>query len=239
MLGIAFEGALRRSEITALVWADIAEHSEGASVHVRTPKRNQDGAKPDYRFVRQATADALKTLERIRSEVDADSPDDRIFPLTPASGNDRIKAALNAAGIDTSKVSARSLRAAHAVELAKRGAAVADIATSGGWSDHNMFSAMSAASSPVGTQSPNSCRTEDRRELRMPKTRASREAVRALIHEPTYRTIKAYAKSSSIDVADATDRDIHVGIRSGAFVHRPRESRPIPTPTYGTPSPSN
>lgn len=232
MLGSMFEGALRRSEITALVWADIGKHSEGTSVHVRTSKRNQDGAKPDCRYIRRGAA-ALKALKRVHSDVDADGPDDKIFPLTPDSVNNRIKAALNAAGINTSNVSAHSLRAPHAVELAKRGATVAD-GRSTTW-----FSAMPETWSPVGTQSPDSCRIEERRELRMPKTRANREAVRALIHEPTYRTINAYAKSNGIDVADAIDRTIHGGIRSGAFGHRPRESRPIPTPTYGIPFPSN
>ena len=140
ILGIGFMGGLRRSEIAALAWADLADQGEGEgiAVTVRRSKTNQDGAKLDVRYVKNGSADAIRKLRALRAESGTANDEDSVFALTGDAIGDRIKAALAHAGIDARGVSAHSLRRAHATELAMRGASIADICQSGGWASPAM-----------------------------------------------------------------------------------------------------
>ena len=57
---------MRRSEVSALRWADIADAADrdGVLVTVRRGKTNQEGERRDVRFVKDGVARALRTLLR-------------------------------------------------------------------------------------------------------------------------------------------------------------------------------
>ena len=61
-------GGLRRSELTALTWTDIEDQADGIAVHVRRPKTNYDGSRPDTRFVKNRSARAIRGLGKLRAE---------------------------------------------------------------------------------------------------------------------------------------------------------------------------
>ena len=138
ILGIGFMGGLRRSELASLAWVDLEDQADGIAVHVRRSKTNQDGSRPDTRFVKHGSAESIRELRRLRAESGTANDDNSVFGLTPDAVGDRIKATLAHAGIDAQGVSAHLLRRAHATELATRGASIADICQSGGWQSPSM-----------------------------------------------------------------------------------------------------
>ena len=138
MLGFGFHAAMRRSEIAALTWADIDDQADGIAVHVRRSKTNQDGSRPDTRWLANGFAQAVRSLRALRSESGQAAPSNRIFTLTPEAVGLRIRKTFKAAGLDVTGISAHSLRRAHATTLAAKGASIADICTSGGWQSADM-----------------------------------------------------------------------------------------------------
>ena len=63
---------MRRSEMSALRWGDIADSTDGDGmlVTVRRSKTNQEGDVNDVRFVQDGLARALRTLPpRVRSQA--------------------------------------------------------------------------------------------------------------------------------------------------------------------------
>ena len=62
--GLLFMGGLRRSEVSALEWRDVADATdgEGVLVTVRTSKTNQEGDTADVRYLKNGTAQAIRTV---------------------------------------------------------------------------------------------------------------------------------------------------------------------------------
>ena len=62
--GLLFMGGLRRSEVSALEWRDVADASDGDGVliTVRTSKTNQEGDTADVRYLKNGAAKAIRTF---------------------------------------------------------------------------------------------------------------------------------------------------------------------------------
>ena len=117
--GLLFMAGMRRSEVSALRWADGAEAADGDGVlvTVRRGKTNQEGETRDVRFVKDGVARALRTLRAAAGPV----PEDQVVPLSPQMVGLRFAAAARAAGVEA-RVTAHSGRVGLASELTSRGA---------------------------------------------------------------------------------------------------------------------
>ena len=82
---------MRRSEVSALHWADVADAADGDGVlvTVRRSKTNQDGETTDVRFVKGGVARAIWTLRAAANPAQAD----RVVPLSPKMVGLRFQAA--------------------------------------------------------------------------------------------------------------------------------------------------
>ena len=78
--GLLFMAGMRRSEVSALRWADVvdATDGDGVLVTVRRSKTNQEGETNDIRFVKDGVARAIRTL---RASMSPESGD-RVVPLS-------------------------------------------------------------------------------------------------------------------------------------------------------------
>ena len=103
--GLLFMAGMRRSEVSALHWADVADSTDGDGmlVTVRRSKTNQEGEVNDVRFVKDGVARALRTLRTATSP----EPGDRVVPLSAQMVGLRFTAAAEAAGVE-SRVTAHS-----------------------------------------------------------------------------------------------------------------------------------
>ena len=112
--GLLFMAGMRRSEVSALRWADVVDSTDGAGflVTVRRSKTNQEGEVNDVRFVKDGVARALRTLRASTSP----EPSDRVVPLSAQMIGLRFTAAALAAGVE-SRVTAHSGRVGLASEL--------------------------------------------------------------------------------------------------------------------------
>ena len=74
IVGLLFMGGMRRSEVSALRWADVddATDGDGVLVTVRRGKTNQEGETRDVRFVKGAVAGAVRTLRAAASPAPED-----------------------------------------------------------------------------------------------------------------------------------------------------------------------
>ena len=80
--GLLFMAGMRRSEVSALRWADGADAADGDGILVtvrRRSKTNQEGETRDVRFVKDGVARALRTLRAAAGPV----PEDQVVPLSP------------------------------------------------------------------------------------------------------------------------------------------------------------
>ena len=138
--GLLFMGGMRRSEVSALRWADLddAADGDGVLVTVRRGKTNQEGETRDVRFVKGAVAGAVRTLRAAASPA----PEDRVVPLSPKMVGLRFQAAARAAGIE--HVTAHSGRVGLASELTSRGASTTDVMLAGNWKTSRMVAHYSA-----------------------------------------------------------------------------------------------
>ena len=105
--GLLFMAGMRRSEVSALRWADVVDSTDGDGMHVtvRRSKTNQEGEVNDVRFVKDGVARALRTLRAVISP----EPGDRVVPLSAQMIGLRFTAAAQAAGVET-RVTAHSGR---------------------------------------------------------------------------------------------------------------------------------
>ena len=96
--GLLFMAGMRRSEVSALHWADVADSTDGDGmlVTVRRSKTNQEGEVNDVRFVKDGVARALRTLRTATSP----EPGDRVVPLSAQMVGLRFTAAAEAAGVE-------------------------------------------------------------------------------------------------------------------------------------------
>ena len=94
-----FMGGLRRSEVSALEWRDVADATdgEGVLITVRTSKTNQEGDAADVRYLKNGAAKAIRTLRTDRPDA---APTDRVIGLSPLQIQRRFTAAARAAGIE-------------------------------------------------------------------------------------------------------------------------------------------
>ena len=132
--GLLFMAGMRRSEVSALRWADVAESAagDGMLVTVRRGKTNPAGETKDLRFVKGNVARALQTLRSASSP----SPGDPVVPLSPQMVGLRFQAAARSAGIEP--VTAHSGRVGLASELTRRGASTTDVMLAGNWKTSRM-----------------------------------------------------------------------------------------------------
>ena len=138
---LLFMAWMRRSEVSALRWADVADWTEGDGmrVTVRRSKTNQVGDVNDVRFVKDGAARAIWMLRAATTP----EPGDRVVPLSAQMIGLRFTAAAQAAGIE-SPVTAHSGRVGLASELTSRGASTTDVMLAGNWKTPRMVSHYSA-----------------------------------------------------------------------------------------------
>ena len=139
--GLLFMAGLRRGEVSALRWDDVADAADGDGilVTVRRSKTNPEGDVNDVRFVKGGVARAIRTLR----EATAPKPDDRVVPLSPQMVGLRFTAAAAAAGVER-RMTAHSGRVGLASELTSRGASTADVMLAGNWKTSRMVAHYSA-----------------------------------------------------------------------------------------------
>ena len=138
--GLLFMGGLRRAEVSALEWRDVADASDGDGVllTVRTSKTNQEGDAADVRYLKNGAAKAICTLRD-----DDDAPTDRVIGLSPIQIQRRFTAAAHAAGIEA-RLTAHSGRVGLASELTARGASTTEVMLAGNWKTARMVAHYSA-----------------------------------------------------------------------------------------------
>ena len=138
--GLLFMAGMRRSEVSALRWADVADAADGDGVlvTVRRSKTNQEGETTDVRFVKGGVARAIRTLRAAATP----GPADRVAPLSPKMVGLRFQAAARAAGVE--RVTAHSGRVGLASELTSRGASTTDVMLAGNWKTSRMVAHYSA-----------------------------------------------------------------------------------------------
>ena len=138
--GLLFMAGMRRSEVSALRWADVADAADGDGVlvTVRRSKTNQEGETTDVRFVKGGVARAIRTLRAAANP----GPADRVAPLSPKMVGLRFQAAARAAGVE--HVTAHSGRVGLASELTSRGASTTDVMLAGNWKTSRMVAHYSA-----------------------------------------------------------------------------------------------
>ena len=142
--GLLFMGGLRRSEVSALEWRDVADASDGDGVGVlitvRTSKTNQEGDAADVRYLKNGAAKAIRTLRTDRPDA---APTDRVIGLSPLQIQRRFTAAALAAGIEA-RLTAHSGRVGLASELTARGASTTEVMLAGNWKTASMVAHYSA-----------------------------------------------------------------------------------------------
>ena len=140
--GLLFMAGMRRSEVSALCWADVVDSTtdgNGILVTVRRSKTNQEGEVNDVRFVKDGVARAIRTLRAVVSP----EPNDRVVPLSAQMIGLRFTAAAAVAGIE-SRVTAHSGRVGLASELTSPGASTTDVMLAGSWKTSRMVAHYSA-----------------------------------------------------------------------------------------------
>ena len=133
--GLLFMAGMRRSEVSALLWGDVAASAagDGVLVTVRRGKTNPEGETRDVRFVKGDVAGALRALRAAASP----GPEDRVVPLSPQMVGLRFQAAARASGVEA-RVTAHSARVGLASELTRRGASTTDVMLAGNWKTSRM-----------------------------------------------------------------------------------------------------
>ena len=128
LVALLFHGALRRSEVATLRWADV-DLSDGGNVIV-TLRRSADGAeeRADVRRLFDSCAAAVRRLHA----VTAPGPTDPVVGLSVHQINRRFAAACAAAGLEGRRT-AHSGRVGLAVDLTARGASTRAVQFAGGW----------------------------------------------------------------------------------------------------------
>ena len=166
---------MRRSEVSALRWADVANSTDGDGmlVTVLRSKTNQEGEVNDVRFVKDGVARALRTLRAARSP----EPDDRVVRLSAQMVGLRFTAAARAAGVE-SRVTAHSGRVGLASELTSRGASTTDVMLAGNWKTSRMVA------HPQATRHRPHPRRPARQPARSPLAFAIRRATRSTPADP-------------------------------------------------------
>ena len=139
--GLLFMAGIRRSEVSALRWADVVESTDGDGmlITVRRSKTNQEGEVNDVRYVKDGVARALRTLRAATTP----KPGDHVVSLSAQMIGLRFTAAAATAGVQR-RVTAHSGRVGLASELTSRGASTTDVMLAGNWKTSRMVAHYSA-----------------------------------------------------------------------------------------------
>ena len=136
IVALLFHGALRRSEVAALRWADVdLSGDDDVVVTVRRSKTNPAGDRADVRRLVGGCAAAVRRLHA--APTPTPTPTEAVIGLAVHQINRRFAAACAAAGLEGRRTS-HSGRVGLAVELTARGASTHDIQIAGGWKDAGM-----------------------------------------------------------------------------------------------------
>ena len=127
LVALLFHGALRRSEVAALRWADV-DPSDGDPVVVTLRRRAEGGQDESFRFLTGACAAAVRRLHT----ATAPAPTDLVVGLSVHQINRRFAAACATAGLEGRRT-AHSGRVGLAVALAARGYPTGSVQAAGGW----------------------------------------------------------------------------------------------------------
>ena len=140
--GLLFMAGLRRAEVSALEWRDVADTSDGDGVlvNVRVSKTNQEASASDVRYLKNGPAKAIRILRAARPDA---APTDRVIGLSPLQIQRRFTAAARAAGIEA-RLTAHSGRVGLASELTARGASTTEVMLAGNWTTARMVAHYSA-----------------------------------------------------------------------------------------------
>ncbi len=128
IVSLAFCAGLRRSEIAALHWPDVADTDRRGQlrVRVRASRTNPKAVREDYRLLVGGFAGAVDALRGARAPAAAD----RVIPLSAGQINRRLQTLAELAGL--SGVSSDSVRRGLAAKLVRHGASTAAIQQAGG-----------------------------------------------------------------------------------------------------------
>lgn len=149
MITVAYDAALRASELLALEWADIepSKFRPGGRVRIRRSKTDQNG-NGAYQPISESAMDALR---RIRPP-DA-QPHHRVFPISYTTLNRRINAAAQAADIDPTGITTHSPRVGLAQDLAASSAPMPALMLAGRWTNpgtaHRYIQRLAADHTPL------------------------------------------------------------------------------------------
>ena len=151
--GLLFMAEMRRSEVSALRWANVADaaDSDRVLVTVRRGKTNQEGEVRDVRFVKDSVAHAIRTLQAATSP----EPEDRVVPLSPQMVGLRFTAAARAAAAVEARVTAHFGTGGAGSELTSRGASTTDVMLARELEDEPNGHQLQRG----GNRRPRSCRT--------------------------------------------------------------------------------
>ena len=129
IVSLLFHGALRRSEVASLHWADVDfRDGNDVVVTVRRSKTDPTGGRADVRRLVGSCAAAVRSLHAAVSP----EPGDSVVGLSVDQINRRFAAACAAAGLEGRRTS-HGGRVGLAVELTARGASTHAIQIAGGW----------------------------------------------------------------------------------------------------------
>ena len=132
---LLFMGAMRRSELTRLVWKDIDfSHEEFVYVEVKHSKSNPHGLRDDVRVLSKRGAKALRDLRAARIDEPMTF---RVVPLSGLTINLRFQKCCDAIGLE-GQYTSHSGRVGLAGELCARGAPIQAVAIAGGWQSMDM-----------------------------------------------------------------------------------------------------
>lgn len=134
MIGLMFDGLLRRSEAAAVSWSDISRSEDGSGLlQLGRRKTDQEGEGS----VLWLSPDTMQALAVIRPESAA--PSDLALNMTAARIAARVKMAAAAAGLgDAADFSGHSPRVGCAQSLAAARVSLALIMQAGGWASARM-----------------------------------------------------------------------------------------------------
>ena len=132
IVALVFHGALRRSEVAALRWADV-DLSVGDDIVVVCVPLPKTRPVEDGGDVRQLVGGCAAALRRLHAATKP-APADSVIGLGVHQINRRFAVACAAAGLEGRRT-LHSGRVGLAVELAARGASTRDLQLAGGWKD--------------------------------------------------------------------------------------------------------
>ena len=143
IVALVFHGALRRSEVAALRWADVDLSDVDEVVVTLRRASDADGEAPDVRRLFDGCAAAVRQLHA----ATAPAPADPVVGLSVHQVNRRFAAACAAAGLEGRRT-AHSGRVGLAVELTGRGATTRAVQDADGWKEPTMVIQYTAAVTP-------------------------------------------------------------------------------------------